>query len=46
MCMSILPACVYVVPHACSAHGDQKVIIDTLELELQMVVSCHLGAHY
>ena len=27
----------------CSAHGDQKGALDLQALELQMVVSCHLG---
>jgi hypothetical protein len=31
MCMSVLPACVYVY-HVCSAHGGQKSVSDLLEL--------------
>ena len=27
-----------------SAHGGQKQVSNSLELELQMVVSCHVGA--
>jgi hypothetical protein len=26
------------------AHGDQKKVLNPLELELQMVMSCHVGA--
>ena len=29
---------------ACSAHRDQKREVDTLELELQMVVNLHVGS--
>ena len=39
--MSVLPECVSVsicIPSAC---GGQKKALDPLELELQMVVSCH-----
>lgn len=31
-------------PHVCSAQGDQKRALGSLELELQMVVSRHVGA--
>ena len=30
--------------HVCSASGGQKRTSDPLELELQMFVSCHVGA--
>ena len=30
--------------HACSAHGGQKRAVEPLEVELQTVVSCHVGA--
>jgi len=32
------------VPCACSTHGGYKKALDTLELELQVVVSHHVGA--
>jgi hypothetical protein len=44
MCVSIQPACVsvcYCMPGAC---GGQKRVLDALELELEMVVSCHMGS--
>jgi hypothetical protein len=31
-------------PHVCSAHGNQKKVSDSLELELQTVVNLHVGA--
>jgi hypothetical protein len=38
-------ACMLVCgPHVCSTCGDQKRGSDLLELELQMVVSCHVVA--
>ena len=39
--------CIYVcIPHVCvePACGVQRGELDPLELELQMVVSCHVGA--
>lgn len=35
--------CIYVLctAYAPSASGDQKTVLNPLELELQMVVSCH-----
>ena len=37
-------ACMHVyVPHVCSAHRGQKRALDPLELELQEVVSYHVG---
>ena len=40
--MSVLPICLSV----CHAHarGSQKRSLDPLELQLEMVVSCHVGA--
>ena len=35
---------IYPVPHACSAGGGQKRAVDSLELELQMVVRGYVGA--
>ena len=40
LCTSVLPTCVL---HVYSTHGGQKEL-DALELELQTVVSCHVGA--
>lgn len=38
-------ACVCIcVLQACGAHGSQKRASDLMELELQVVVSCHVGA--
>lgn len=30
--------------HVCIAHGGQKKAPDPLELELEVTVSCHVGA--
>jgi hypothetical protein len=38
MSMSVLPACMHV------RHEGQKSVSDPLELVLQTVVSCHVGA--
>lgn len=38
-----LHVCLYTA-HVSGAHGGQKRIVNPLELELQMVVSCHMGA--
>lgn len=43
MCKSVLPTCVC-VPHRCSAYRGQKVRSDHHELEVQTVVSHHMGA--
>lgn len=44
MCVGILPTRVSVHHvHAC-AGGDQKRALDFLELELQMITSCRVGA--
>ena len=40
ICVSIFPAFIY-VPDSCKA---QKRALDPLALELQMVMSCHVGA--
>lgn len=42
MYMKVLPAYMYV--HFMYASGDQKRGWDLLELDLHMVVSCHLSA--
>ena len=45
MCLSALPECMYVcTPCACSAHGGQKKVLGVMELELQVVMSCSVGA--
>jgi hypothetical protein len=42
MCMSV---CMYgCVPHVCSVSRGQKMTKDSLELVVQLIVSCHLGA--
>lgn len=38
--MRVLPA-YHLIP---SGHGEQRTMSDPLELELQMVRNCHLGA--
>jgi hypothetical protein len=40
--MGVLPECMP-VHHMCEVHRDQKSVPDPLELELQPVVSLHLG---
>jgi hypothetical protein len=43
ICLGVLPARI-AVHCACSTHGGQKRVSDSsLELELQMAVSCHVG---
>lgn len=38
-------ACVYIcIPHSCIAYVGQKATLDPLELELEVVVSHHVGA--
>lgn len=44
MCVSFLPACLYICEPCASAHGGQKWVVGPLELELRAVVSCHVGA--
>jgi hypothetical protein len=39
MCISVIPACI--APYVCNALEDQKRALDSLELELQIVLSCH-----
>lgn len=41
VCLFCLHIC---VPHACSVQGGQKRSLDPLELELQMIVTCHVCA--
>lgn len=40
--------CTYVcgVLHVCSAHRDQEKVLETLKLELWMVVGHHVGAGF
>ena len=40
-CFAYVYAC---VPHACNARGCQKWALEPLGLELQMVVSHHVGS--
>lgn len=44
MCMSVMATCVsdYHVSIMCSACGGQKRVLMLWELELQIVVSCHM----
>lgn len=42
MCVGILPACMP-VPHVCAVHRGPRRELDPLELELQRVLSCHVG---
>ena len=44
MCVDGCFAWVYVITYVPGASGDQKNALGSLELELQMVVSCHVGA--
>jgi hypothetical protein len=44
MGMSVLPACGYAPQEECSTHRGQKRESDPLDLEVQMVASCHVGA--
>ena len=39
-----VPACVVCAPRAWSAGGGQNTVSDPQELELQMIVSHHMGA--
>ena len=41
--MGVLPICMS-VPSECSTHEGQKMTSDSLQLELQAVVSHHVGA--
>jgi hypothetical protein len=41
MYVSALPECTTCMPRA---HGGQKTVLDLLELDLQTVVSYHMGA--
>lgn len=42
--IGISPACMSVHLHACSAGGSQKRAPDLGGLELQVIVSCYVGA--
>lgn len=43
--MSVLPTCVYVYNmHACLSEEGKKKLSESLELESQLIVSCHLDA--
>lgn len=45
LCLWIFFSCVYIcVQHVCSACGDQRRASDPLNLELQILVICHVGA--
>lgn len=38
-------ACMFIcASHACSVHGGQKKVLDPLEMELKVVVNCHVSA--
>lgn len=41
MCVGFLSTCMSVLPHTCCTPGGRKIVS---ELELQMVVSWHVGA--
>ena len=41
--MSVLPECI-TLSHECGAYGNQKRVLDPLELELWTVVSCRVDA--
>lgn len=41
-CLGVLPAFYVCAPHVCSDHGCQGRTSDPPELELQMVVGCHV----
>lgn len=42
MHMLVLPTCMYVHMRLPGAHRSQKRVLDQLELELKMIVSCHV----
>lgn len=44
MCMDVFASMYVCVPSVCSGHREQKKVLDPSELELQMVVSLHVGA--
>lgn len=44
MCMVVLSPMDVCAPHAFSVYGGQKKKLDPLDLELQMVLSHHMGA--
>ena len=43
VCVRFAHMCIYAL-HACNALGGQKRALDPLGLEIQVVVSCHVGA--
>jgi hypothetical protein len=43
MCMSVSPTCSVYTTCVAEACRSQKRVLDSLEMELQLVVSCHLG---
>lgn len=44
MYMSALPVCVYVYDIMSSTYGGQQRVLDSLKLELRMVMSFHMSA--
>lgn len=44
MCISVLPACIYVHPVHAWDNESQKKTLDSLDLEFRMVVSHNKGA--
>lgn len=44
MCMGALPACMSVATHTCNAHRIEKRVSEPHELELKMIVNCHVAA--
>lgn len=43
LCVWPLSDCIYVHYMMAGAHGGQKRDLDLLELDLQIVMSCHVG---
>lgn len=44
LCMSIFAYPFVCAPCSCSAHRGQMMALESLELELQVVASCHIDA--
>jgi hypothetical protein len=44
VCMDVLPACMSVLYRVLGACRGQKQASDSLELDLQTAVNCHVGA--
>lgn len=42
--MGALPACMSVATHTCNAHRIEKRVSEPHELELKMIVNCHVAA--